>query len=278
VSGRKADLIQRIVQDDDSKGNKSSSDISKSNRSKSSNIFSENSSYNNVNSSHNEKVEKYLVDLVKYYISQCGGYASSRELGRFLATNRASNSDSTSALAELKDRFGGVSAFLNQRSHIFTTVREPNDGDPKNFSFGIMLKDPTSRPNSPVGNNYSLQPSKSTKVQSLVKVDPQIDAHIEELIREYLHASGGEASSRNIGRYLAANAALTVENGVINPIGNSKSRETALKQLKHHYGSLAAYLNTKENVFAKISGDFHSSGEGEYEPPSEHSFGVRLKQ
>jgi hypothetical protein len=35
-------------------------------------------------------------------------------------------------------------------------------------------------------------------------------------LREYLYASGGEATSRNIGRYLAANAALESSNSFNN--------------------------------------------------------------
>jgi Uncharacterized conserved protein len=274
VSGRKADLIQRLeeadvneklsVADDDDDDDVSS-------------IHSE--------KSYNDKLEKYLIDLIKYYIVQCGGYASSRDLGRFLATNQASNSNANSALAELKNNFGGVASFLNQQSHIFTIVREPTDDDPTNFSFGIKLKDFPVNLNLSPNNSHASQVSTAGSLysnNSNINMHPDIDAHIEALIREYLHASGGQASSRNIGRYLAANAALAAGNNNNDGMGgtlNFRNRETALKQLKQYYGNLAAYLGTKDKVFDKISSDFQSrqGGGGGNDSPSDHSFLVRLK-
>jgi len=267
VSGRKADLSQRLEEADSSAQISSTPEDSISTLSE---------------KSYNDKLDKHLVELVKYYIVQCGGYASSRDLGRFLSTNRASNSN-TSALTELKNHFGGVASFLNQQSHIFTIVREPTDGDPRNFSFGIKLRDipPAVNSNVSLNNSYVSQVSTSKipppTPNSPVNMDPNVDAHIEELIREYLHASGGEASSRNIGRYLAANAAFPAEkNEGMNGMVHGKNRDTALKQLKQHYGSLAFYLSTKEDVFDKVSGDLQSRQGGNDSPP-DHSFGVRLK-
>jgi hypothetical protein len=247
---------------------------------------SEEISSNSPELTKKEKIEKYLTNLVKYYIVECGGYASSRDLGRFLSTNRGSQSDSDSALVELKATFGGVASFLNQRSQIFTTVREVSDGDPMNYSFGIKLNDsinhvPTSKttqkkriPWSPPSNSKpNTKPSGNSRRMEPQNIDPKVDAHIEALVREYLHASGGEASSRNIGRYLAANAALA-------PAGQSSrwgnQRNTALKQLKSSFGSLATYINSKDDVFEKVTSHFRN-GQGEMDPPSEHSFGVRLK-
>jgi len=253
------------------------------------------------NLSTEQKIEKYLIGLVKYYIMECGGYASSRDLGRFLATNQASNhSHSKTALQELKDHFGGVAAFLNQRSQVFKTVREPSDGDPNNFSFGIELRKSTDISNVTVGrpqtspsdsvpsyssnstgtsndNLHSNRGSSGTKPngpsQRARSVDPNISSHIEDLIKEYLQASGGEASSRNIGRYLAANAAW---NSSETSQARDGKRKTANKQLKDSFGSLAYYLSTKEDTFETIKRNFQS-GQGEDDPPSEHSFGVRLR-
>lgn len=241
VSGRKNELIERIR---DNEGEKTQSDQKIS------------------QSTTNSNFENYLVDLVKYYIVESRGYASSRDLGRFLATNKGSTGSSTSALSELKENFGGVAAFLNQRNDIFTTVREASDGDPMNYSFGIKLKNQV-EVGLPTTTNASLNTGNSMEL---------IDKHVEALIKEYLTASGGEASSRNIGRYLAANSALHIENSTQN---GRKKRNTALTQLKEYYGSLASYLNQKKDVFLKISSGFRS-GRGELDPPSEHSFGVRL--
>ena len=260
VSGTKGLLIERIHQAEEE-------DSEKVQTADSSNL------------SEKEILEQYLINLVKYYIHECRGYASSRDLGRYLSTNQASTSASISALQELKNTFGGVAAFLNQRNHIFTTVREASDGDPNNYSFGIKLNEATSlprdapRPNSiPSSNtNTDMATHQSNHNQQVSTIDPRIDAHIESLLREYLHASGGEASSRNIGRYLSANSAVP-----IGQMGNGNGRNTALKQLKKSYGSVASYLNTKTDIFMKVHAGFRS-GQGENDPPSDHDFGVRLK-
>lgn len=270
VSGTKAVLIERIQ-----KAEEEADKIVHESSSRASGL------------SNKDSLEKYLVDLVKYYIVESRGYASSRDLGRYLATNyRASEkSNNRSASQELKDTFGGVAAFLNQQSHIFTTVKEPSDGDPKNYSFGIKLKEHNDAFNS--NSNFNTNPrisgptpnsqASTTSKQTMKRVDPKVDAHIEELLREYLHASGGEASSRNIGRYLAANAALVgQEDQGSARWANAKGRNTALKQLKECYGSLAMYLNAKEDVFMRVSDNFQN-GQGEFDQPSPHSFGVRLK-
>ena len=271
VSGTKAALIERI-QEAENKGSKKQARGANNDSS--------------TESSGKDNLEKYLIDLVKYYIQESGGYASSRDLGRFLATNqRSAGSNSRSALQELKNAFGGVAAFLNQRSDTFTTVREASDGDPMNYSFGIKLKDATSPippsrsslfppPPPPPNSSSNTNPPGSYMEQN---TDQKLDAHIEALLREYLHASGGEASSRNIGRYLSANAALeTAETSGTNS-RRGDTRHSALKQLKSHYGSLAAYLNTKEDTFVKISSGFRR-GQGEMDAPSDHEFGVRLKK
>eukprot|EP00979_Chaetoceros_neogracilis_P002401 scaffold410_cov267-Chaetoceros_neogracile.AAC.49 len=255
VTGRKNELIERIIESDERK--MMNSGLGKTNDS---------------TTSGNGKIEKYLVDLVTYYIIESRGYASSRDLGRFLATNKGSGSNANSALSELKDTFGGVAAFLNQRSNIFTTVREASDGDPMNYSFGIKLKDPSDIPN--VRSNDIQTPAFSSRPAQTL--DLKVDAHIEELLREYLHASGGEATSRNIGRYLAANAALESSNSSNNGSGGNSKRNTALKQLKKNYGNLASFLNSKEETF-EINSESVQDGSGETDQPSDHSFGVRLR-
>ena len=265
VSGRKQELIERItVVEGENTNTRSTRQPERANYS--------------TTTSGNDKLEKYLVDIVKYYIVESRGYASSRDLGRFLATNSPSSANANSALSELKENFGGVAAFLNQRSHIFTTVREPSDGDSMNYSFGIKLKDPNDTPR-PINTSTNVQAQVpavlSSRTQPALNVDPNIEAHIERLLREYLRASGGEASSRNIGRYLAANAALDSDSSSNGGRENAK-RNTALKQLKEHYGNLAAFLNCKEDAFELVSGGFQS-GKGEDDAPSNHSFGVRVR-
>lgn len=255
VSGVKAALIQRLEEYDLSKL---------------------------VRQEHEEKknptnsLEQYLVNIIKYYIVECGGYASSRDLGRFLSSNRGSHQMSNlSALQQLKDSFGGLSSFINQRQNIFTTFRENQDnGDPRNFSFGIGLKDDvdlTSIKRSKPSISTIASPFSNISHQKNAIVDPDISNHLKDLVKEYLHASGGEASSRNIGRYLAANSAFGSGNN------HDKKRFTALKQLKQHYGSLLSFLSASEDSFKIIRENFKEGQFGDNEdPPSDLSFGVRM--
>jgi hypothetical protein len=61
------------------------------------------------------------------------------------------------------------------------------------------------------------------------------------MIKEYLRASGGEASSRDIGRYLAANS------------GYGGTKISALSQLKEHFGSLASFLMANQQHFYRTN-------------------------
>jgi hypothetical protein len=80
--------------------------------------------------------------------------------------------------------------------------------------------------------------SSSTKIDS----DNVASLHLEALIKEYLTASGGMAGSRDIGRYLAANS--DSRKG-----GNNRS---ALTELKENFGSLLAFIMSREDVFTVL--------------------------
>ena len=69
---------------------------------------------------------------------------------------------------------------------------------------------------------------------------------------EYLHASGGQANSRNVGRYLAANK------------GSSGRGTTALSELKERYGSLNTFIKGIPNFYI-VHG-----------PPESKEFDVRI--
>lgn len=79
-----------------------------------------------------------------------------------------------------------------------------------------------------------------------VHVNPAITQYLEELVKEYLKASGGQAGSRDVGRYLAANRVSGVTNN------NGQKRMTALQELKDNYGSLANFIGSKNNVFLRV--------------------------
>jgi len=70
--------------------------------------------------------------------------------------------------------------------------------------------------------------------------DTGLSAHLENLIKEYLRASGGKASSRDVGRYLAANGA------------SRRGSKSALTELKEAYGSLLSFLRLRANLFAVL--------------------------
>ena len=152
----------------------------------------------------------------------------------------------------------------------------PSEGHPStNYSFGIKLRedgDPVSPPtnhNRLPRQNTSMRPSRPRSRD----VDPNISLHIEGLIKEYLKASAGMASSRDIGRYLAANAAFGFTERSQNQAWNGGRRQTALQQLKDNYGSLASYLSSNGDTFATVSDKFVDSS---VEGSSQHAFGVKL--
>eukprot|EP00581_Thalassiosira_minuscula_P011905 CAMPEP_0183727736 /NCGR_PEP_ID=MMETSP0737-20130205/26276_1 /TAXON_ID=385413 /ORGANISM="Thalassiosira miniscula, Strain CCMP1093" /LENGTH=870 /DNA_ID=CAMNT_0025959453 /DNA_START=41 /DNA_END=2653 /DNA_ORIENTATION=- len=75
---------------------------------------------------------------------------------------------------------------------------------------------------------------------SLAPPDPKAAAHLAALIKEYLMASGGQAGSRDIGRYLAANN------------DSQKGNRSALTELKESYGSLLTFILSREDLFSVL--------------------------
>ena len=93
----------------------------------------------------------------------------------------------------------------------------------------------------------------SEKEQVISKVgDLKPEKYLEMLVLEYLHASGGQATSRDVGRYLAANKAsfemrMREETHQGRPI-------SALVELKKNYGSLNRFVQQSSYVInEKIS-------------------------
>jgi hypothetical protein len=95
----------------------------------------------------------------------------------------------------------------------------------------------------------SRQPSRDISKHSkeLVSLPPHrkddhVAEYLKELVLEYLHAKGGVANSRMIGRYLAANKASPK---------NQQQVNNALKEMKSIYGNLNTFV-------AKFPDDFIS--------------------
>ena len=76
-----------------------------------------------------------------------------------------------------------------------------------------------------------------------VREDSKVSAYLEGLVKEYLAASGGVASSRDVGRYLAANK------------DSRNEHKSALAELKDTFGSLLTFLHSRDafDVDNKIS-------------------------
>ena len=89
---------------------------------------------------------------------------------------------------------------------------------------------PMKRPR-PVGSGQSLP---------LAQLVPEtVSQHLLGLLMEYIHASGGKASSRDVGRYLAANRSLT-------------HAMSALQELKALYGSLASFVQIHADMLLRL--------------------------
>ncbi|VEU37677.1 unnamed protein product [Pseudo-nitzschia multistriata] len=79
------------------------------------------------------------------------------------------------------------------------------------------------------------------------------EKYLQSLVLEYLHASGGQASSRDVGRYLAANK-VSYERRRIE--GSMAQRMSALLELKEIYGSLNAFVKNVHYLYT-TSGEGH---------------------
>ena len=80
--------------------------------------------------------------------------------------------------------------------------------------------------------------------------DPAVATHLESLIKEYLIASGGEAGSRDVGRYLAANS------------DSRRGNISALTELKENFGSLLTFILSRGDTFSILDKGPGGSGEG----------------
>jgi hypothetical protein len=67
-----------------------------------------------------------------------------------------------------------------------------------------------------------------------------VSSYLQGLIMEYLTASGGQAGSRDVGRYLAANKSSTGD-----------PRVSALQELKAHFASIAQFVQIHSQAFER---------------------------
>jgi hypothetical protein len=71
-------------------------------------------------------------------------------------------------------------------------------------------------------------------------IPQEVSQYLRGLVVEYLRASGGRASSRNVGRYLAANKSMKGSSG-----------QTALQDLKRFYSSVAHFIQMHPQTFSR---------------------------
>jgi uncharacterized LabA/DUF88 family protein len=106
------------------------------------------------------------------------------------------------------------------------------------------------------GEKKRIRRSEKQQVPSLL-VDEELTKYLQDLVIEYLHAKGGQASSRDVGRYLAANKSST-----------GATNLSALKELKSAYVSLNIFVNSFPDIFSVV----------DHEDESRYEFLVVLKQ
>ena len=74
-------------------------------------------------------LERYLQDLIRGFLIDCGGITSRRNLGRNLAASRGYHDASKSALQELKETFGSLSKFMKVHKDMFVIIEAVNKAD-----------------------------------------------------------------------------------------------------------------------------------------------------
>lgn len=83
--------------------------------------------------------------------------------------------------------------------------------------------------------------------------------HLDSLIQEYIHACGGQAGSRDLGRYLTANS-------------SSSTSSSALEELKENFGTLKNYVSrVRSDIFYVDVQNNLNGGDREY------GFPIRLR-
>jgi NYN domain/SAP domain len=97
---------------------------------------------------------RYLESLVVEFATASGGKANSRDLGRYLAVNKASpgflalNHEQTrvSALQELKESWGGLRGFLASSALFEAQPIDPSGFEDSKYAYYVALKRPSSSP------------------------------------------------------------------------------------------------------------------------------------
>lgn len=111
-------------------------------------------------------------------------------------------------------------------------------------------------------NGESQRPNAIPIVRSHSDVSAESEQYLEGLIKEYIQASGGKASSRDIGRYLAANG----DSGR----GSRGRSGTALTELKNLFGGLTPFILSRPHLFVKFKDDSIETSSYEFQVAVRH--------
>mmetsp|Transcript_29969 Transcript_29969/g.64901 ORF Transcript_29969/g.64901 Transcript_29969/m.64901 type:complete len:627 (+) Transcript_29969:1-1881(+) len=83
----------------------------------------------------------HISSLIKEYIHACGGKTGSRDLGRYLATNKAYNTGKyVSALQEVKEVYGSLVNFIMANSDTFSKGRTILTDVGKQYGFPVWVR------------------------------------------------------------------------------------------------------------------------------------------
>jgi hypothetical protein len=88
-------------------------------------------------------------------------------------------------------------------------------------------------------------------------LDSRVSEHLIGLVKEYLRARGGRASSRDIGRYLLASSSYSSRE-------NRGKATTALSELKDIYGGLAKFIISSSDHFDRTEATMTPDGGWEF--------------
>ena len=126
-----------------------------------------------------------------------------------------------------------IEAEFYRQQEISKSIGSPNDAPRVDLSQKtvVELRDILRNNNLPVSGRKADLIERLNKFYSEEREsvnNPQsLDENVIDLIKDYLHASGGSTGSRNVGRYLSA---------------NKIDGTSALAYLKNSHGSLASFL------------------------------------
>lgn len=79
-------------------------------------------------------LEDYLISLTAEYLQASGGQANSRNVGRYLAANKGSSGRGTTALSELKERYGSLNTFIKGIPNFYIV-----HGPPESKEFDVRI-------------------------------------------------------------------------------------------------------------------------------------------